>query len=847
GDLDGDGDLDLYLGVTGGAFADEIWLNDGSGSFTNSGQALGSAFTSGVTLGDVDGDGDLDAVAANLGAGRQHAVWINQGGSQGGSAGVFAGSGQTTLTGATLDVELGDLDGDGDLDAFLPVYYQAGPNRIWLNDGGAQGGTPGQFSDAGLALGSAHSYGGALDDVDADGDLDLFTANYGNGTVAEPNRVWLNQPVAPPTPTPLPTPLPAGAEGWQRQLVATRGVTGLYTELALDSSGRPHVLFVRQEPTDPARPFRIVLAGWDGIRWQEQVIAAAADLGDEPILGLALDSQDRPAVVFQAQLDASGFPSYWVARWDGAAWQRDFLHYGDDDKPHAALAFGSNDRPHVTFATFDSLVYAYWDGAAWQQEDVADNFSGRNSSLAVDTHGQPHVSYRDRDRHLWYAYRDGGGWHRQPVDPAQPQPGAGTALVLDAADTPHIAYLEGNAFQPTALRVASRQGAGWAIAAVDTAVGVYAPTLALALDPQQRPHVLVVEDPGNDAPTRLLHHAWDGSAWQKEQLDPGGDSPSWPALAFDAAGRLHASYHYRRYDDLVYLAWDRFWQTRDVGGGGPAVGPALAMNGDGPGVSFYDVADGRLHVSQWQDGAWQANPAAFLGNPPADSSLFMSGATPSLSYYDADGQRLLFSQWDGAAWQTQVVDDTGDVGRYNDLFGVNLAGLGTHITYWDATTHRVKFAHIHADGSVTRHTNVAGPPLDAGSGHLSGGWLPGGHVVVSYYDGVRGDLRLATWDRTSGAWTDERVDGAAADVGQFSTLRVDAHDGVPVVAYYDATNQAIKLAYRHGGGWQTQVAVPAAGAVQSVALELGYGARDHARITYVDPAGDRLLIALLET
>jgi len=141
--------------------------------FRDNGQGEEPTNSLGVSLGDLDGDGDLDAFVAN-GSNQPNRVWLNNG------SGTFADSGQTLGSENSTGVSLGDLDGDGDLDAFVANGGNQ-PNRVWLNNGS------GTFADSGQALGSSNSLGVSLGDLDGDGDLDAFVANYN-----QPNGVWLN-------------------------------------------------------------------------------------------------------------------------------------------------------------------------------------------------------------------------------------------------------------------------------------------------------------------------------------------------------------------------------------------------------------------------------------------------------------------------------------------------------------------------------------------------------------------------------------------------------------------------------------------------------------------------------
>jgi len=64
-------------------------------------------------------------------------------------------------------------------------------------------------------------------------------------------------------------------------------------------------------------------------------------------------------------------------------------------------------------------------------------------------------------------------------------------------------------------------------------------------------------------------------------------------------------------------------------------------------------------------------------------------------------------------------------------------------------------------------------------------------VYISYYDAIKGDLKLAR--RDGSVWIIQTVD-SSGDVGQYSSLALDAK-GCPHISYYDATHDDLRYAY----------------------------------------------------
>ncbi len=177
-DLDGDGDTDILLREADVGF--KTLLNDGTGHFVEHWSKADSSVNRGwIGFGDMDQDGDLDAVVPykDQSEHRFSTLWHNDG-----TGGFVESKVQLPLTRLSR-MSTGDLNGDGLTDVFL---NNAGlPSAVWLNDGN------GGLYDSGIRLPgewqSLHTFC-PLGDLDGDGDLDAFIASFVDG----PNELWFN-------------------------------------------------------------------------------------------------------------------------------------------------------------------------------------------------------------------------------------------------------------------------------------------------------------------------------------------------------------------------------------------------------------------------------------------------------------------------------------------------------------------------------------------------------------------------------------------------------------------------------------------------------------------------------
>lgn len=218
-DLNADGWVDIY--VANDAYANNLWINQGDGTFLDSAVVKGTAVSAnghveagmGVSVADFNGDETLDLFVTHL-VGESNTLYLGRSDGRGFYDGTaVAGLATSGLRYTSFGTVAFDIELDGDLDLLVvsgrvntvvrdradsnkslpePVSLAswdelAEPNLFYLNDG------KGRFTLRNdligtLASDAEVSRGLAVGDIDGDGDLDVVVSS-----IESPARVHLNE------------------------------------------------------------------------------------------------------------------------------------------------------------------------------------------------------------------------------------------------------------------------------------------------------------------------------------------------------------------------------------------------------------------------------------------------------------------------------------------------------------------------------------------------------------------------------------------------------------------------------------------------------------------------------
>lgn len=194
-DSDRDGDLDLYVSNDRGTYKgfppNEFYLNNGDGTFTEIGAANGAdaaLLSMGLACGDLDGNGRVDFYCTNT-TDEVPPLYGEFPLLLQDADGMFTqAQGGWGVARPTETWGWGasffDWNNDGHLDLYVHDQFQ--PNKLLQNDGAPP--LVDVTAAAGIGGSSLASYCSAFGDIDGDGDLDVLMNNLG-----EPLTLFVNQ------------------------------------------------------------------------------------------------------------------------------------------------------------------------------------------------------------------------------------------------------------------------------------------------------------------------------------------------------------------------------------------------------------------------------------------------------------------------------------------------------------------------------------------------------------------------------------------------------------------------------------------------------------------------------
>ena len=321
--------------------------------------------------------------------------------------------------------------------------------------------------------------------------------------------------------------------------------SGMHVSFAFGENGHPHIVY--QALKNDALHIRH--AFWNGAAWSTEIIAYTSSAS----ISMAL-YQDRVRFTHHREVESAG-NALEYGEWNGAAWQFEQVDSTGGVSGASSLAIDGSDHPRLAYTDGPNhqIKYAHWSGAAWEKE-VVDDAVYSIGSLALDSTAPytAHLAYTASGEAgvsmLKYARQTATGWDIQTLDSRVHNP----ALAVDSQGNPHISYGQRDDQLGLYLpRYLSWNGSAWVSQTITTGLSVNADGGDLALDRNDRPHLVF-----STSATGLHYAHWTGEAWEITPLD----FPKYcyhASLALDRSDRPHVSCTYElAVYDIGYAAWD---------------------------------------------------------------------------------------------------------------------------------------------------------------------------------------------------------------------------------------------------------------------------------------------------
>jgi len=346
---------------------------------------------------------------------------------------------------------------------------------------------------------------------------------------------------------------------------------------------------------------------------------------------------------------------------------------------YASLALDSHGHPHIAYydtglldtCDDEKVKYAAWNGSQWRIDVVDQGCLGVYPSIAVDAQDAPHISYFDEvSDELRLADWENNSWHAYTPYwlPSFGFSGHPSSLLSDAQGRLHLAFIAGASGGGGTVWYTRKVEGGWEpLVQVDSQPG--ASRLAMVLDSAGAPHLAYNHshfDSGlNDTVSKVRYKRFDGSAWLAHEEVASMEYLGWISLLVGTDG----------YPRLVYKADGAVAAVRKTSAGWGT--PAAIPNTDGTermylgqasattlGMSFY--SGGKLHNVR------KGPESSDLWTVPIEiDSTGHTGSHIAMAASQTGDLHVVYTDWRekelryahrpaGGAWQIETVLETGD-------------------------------------------------------------------------------------------------------------------------------------------------------------------------------------------
>lgn len=254
--------------------------------------------------------------------------------------------------------------------------------------------------------------------------------------------------------------------------------------------------------------------------------------------------------------------------------------------------------------------------------------------------------------------------------------------------------------------------------------------------------------------------------------------------------------------------------------------PATARSGAVT-VTTNNIHSNEVNLNIWAIDAAFANSANYVSATiNASDEIFTAFAGPIPG---AGGNRGISANRNlTGTWLTNVVLQEGTTGA-NEMTWSSIASEG-------ATVHTVYVR----GGTELRHSRSLNTGANwSASNQVYNGSVShtslaknGNNLYLAAYLTGSADLVFFTSTDNGDTWSAPTTIEASGDVGQNASLVLDS-DGNPRIAYWDATNRRLKLAWNNGSGWSTRVVDTGTGNVGQY-TSMAIDSDDGLHISYFD-------------